>query len=215
MKRPMPLSMQAVLLLSVLFLTSCGGGDDSPTGPESGGDGEGAVGAPTGRLDSRLFGTWIFQESWGVSGVSDSLTFRDDGSGVSWYEGEAETWIWWTGSGQVTVGLRDVFGYAIEDGELTFTAVGEVSSDLGAYPFTADGNPRSLTGGTWVDAHGGELVFSSDGKYDWDDGYEEGVWAAEGRTITIYHELEVYGYEVRGETLTISDDEGGAIWTKE
>ena len=214
MKRLTPVSMHAVLLLSVLFLASCGGGDDGPTGPGSGGDGEGAAGGGAGRLDSRLFGTWILQESSeGAEGLS--LTFKSDESVTRRVGEETDTRTWWTENGQLTVAVTSVFGYAIDDGELTFTADGEVSSELGEYQFTASGNPRGLMGVTWVDEDEDELVFSSDGTFDWADGFEEGAWAAQGRTIWIYTELETIAYEVRGETLTLSDDEYWAVYTKQ
>ena len=197
MKRLTPVSMHAVLLLSVLFLASCGGGDDGPTGPGSGGDGDGAAGGgsggeqgaagpgPAGRLDSRLFGTWIVQESWdGAASGSDTLTFRDDGSWITRGEEGTETGTWWAENGRLTIVYTSVFRYEISDGELTFTAVGEVYSVIGGYSFRADGNPRGLTGVTWVDGDGDELVFTSNGRYAW-GGFEEGAWAVEGGTITL------------------------------
>ena len=205
MKKLMILSpIHAAMLLAVLFLTSCGGGDDSPTGPESGGDGEGAAGGPTGRLDSRLFGTWITQESSEEEEEGGTLTFMDDGTWIARREGETDTvkGLWWIEGGQLMSAYpNSVFRYAIQNRKLTLTPEGDVSSEV--LEFTADGNPRGLTGVTWVDEAGDELVFSSDGTF----GSESGVWTAEGGILTVYEEPEAYNYEIEGQTLTLSIDD--------
>ena len=210
MKRLMRVSMHAVLLLSVVFLASCGGDDDGPTGAEGGGDGEGVAGGGPGRLDSRLYGTWITQEVWfgeqvfyeAIEDLASSMTLKDDGSVVWRMQEGIENLAWWTEGEQLFVATVSVFSYAIQDGKLTFSAVGEVYFDPGE--FMADGNPSGLTGVTWVDEEGDELVFSSDGEYRWEGiGSSSGIWTSEGRTITIYSHYEGHDYEVTGATLTI------------
>ena len=188
MERPNPSSLPAAVLLPLLVLASCGG-DDSPTAPGGG------------RLDSRLFGTWESQS------MGFTYTFKDDGSGTLDLGGEVFDVVWWTEDGQLTVTVASVLRYAISDGVLTFQAVGDggvYPTILPEYAFRADGNPDGLTGVTWVDEDGDELVFRSDGTYSWGDGFESGSWIAEGRTLRVYDEDEDEGsdYEVRGNTLT-------------
>ena len=118
--------MHAVLLLlSVVFLASCGGDDDGPTGPVgrrrrgrcrgvgTGGD----DGNPVGQLDSRLFGTWNYKESSDAEADTEeftlTVTFKDDGSAIE-IESDAErgerqsTWWWWTENGQLVTALSGV-----------------------------------------------------------------------------------------------------------
>ena len=145
----------AAILLSVLFLASCGGGDDGPTAPGSDAEGDSPAAGGNGRLDSRLFGTWVETEE--VEGERRSIfTFREDGSATfssnywfpSYVPYDAE---WWIESGQLMMALVETFEYAISNGKLTFTAVGNGISFLAdaaelGVAFTADGDPGGLTG---------------------------------------------------------------------
>jgi hypothetical protein len=155
----MLMGRQALTLLFLLFLASCGD-DDKSTGPEK----------------SPLVGTW--------SAAGNRLTL-----GI----------------------LGGVYSYEIRGGELTFTTVEVGNSTLADYAFETDGDPGgALTGVTWVDEDDDKLVFYSDGTYRWGDGFEEGTWTAEGRTITV-HETSQFSYVVSGNTLTITDSDGEEI----
>ena len=195
--------IRAATLLSVLCLASCGG-DDSPTAPGGG------------RLDSRLFGTWE-SESMGFT-----YTFKDNGTIVSRRGDEVSELVWWIENGQLILAYAEVLRYSIRNGELTFTAVGEVYfTDLPHYEFRADDNPSRLTGTTWVDEDGDELIFSSDGTYSWGEDFESGSWIVDGNTIRIYDEPEAgelvaeFDYEVSGKTLTLTLDGVRIVFSKQ
>ena len=82
MKKLMILSpIHAAVLLSVLFLASCGGDDDTPTDPGSDAEGGNPTAGGFRPLDSRLFGTWIWTGTETDSEVV-AFTFREDGSGT-------------------------------------------------------------------------------------------------------------------------------------
>ena len=73
MKKLIPSSMHAAVLLSFLFLFASCGGDDS--------------------LDSRLFGGWVSDDDfWFI--------FKDDGSVL---DADGDTMVWWTESGRLMV----------------------------------------------------------------------------------------------------------------
>ena len=206
------------MLLSVLFLASCGGGDDddSPTAPA--GD----------RLDSRLFGTWVEIEE-GEGEDRSFITFREDGSGAFAFDSDDLTFSldvkWWIEGGQLMLANPETFEYTISNGELTFTAVGDGISllailvSLGAV-FTADGDPGGLTGVRWVyvleDIEVG-VVFSSEGTVNLlfeesdESPWTNGTWTAEGRTMTILWEFSPIDYEVRGKTLTVFYPDGDQV----
>ena len=190
MNTPNPASRHAAVLLSLLVLAACGG-DDSPTAPGGG------------RLDSRLFGTWV-SESMGFG-----YTFEENGSGTVDLGGEAIDLVWWTEEDTLMLAIASVFRYSISNGALTFTEAGEGEAHVSfsEYVFRADGNPDGLTGATWVDEDGDELVFRSDGTYRWSN-VTSGSWIAEGRTISVYDEDDAAGadYQVSGNTLTFDGE---------
>ena len=229
MKKLMILSpIHAAVLFSVLFLASCGGDDDTPTDPGSDAEGGNPTAGGFGRLDSRLFGTWIPTGTGTDSEVvAPSVTFREDGSGALVLDSDDLTlsWDvkWWIEGGQLMVAYVDTLEYAISNGELTFTAVNSTVSilnslaSLGAV-FTADGDPVGLTGVRWVcvlEDEDIEIVFSSEGTVsllseESDElPWTNGTWIAEGRTIAILWEPFSADYEVRGKTLTLLFDPDG------
>ena len=195
------------ILLSLLFLASCGD-DDKPTGPQND------------QLDSRLVGTWTVRSWEGAdleeAGIEISFTLEENGTmkfkmGLSGVSVEFPG-SWSTDGNRLTM---DVYGgsfnYKITGGELTFTTVTPGMSDLDDYVFTTDGDPAdALTGVTWVDEDEDELVFHSDGTYRWGDDLEEGSWTTEGSTITI-HLTSTDSFIVRGNTLTITGSDGEEI----
>ena len=205
--------IHAAVLLSVLFLASCGGGDDddSPTAPA--GD----------RLDSRLFGTWTWT---GTDSEVVAFTFREDGSGTFFFRWDGK---WWIEGGQLMLAIPETFEYTISNGELTFTAVGNGFSiltglvSLGAV-FTADGDPGGLTGVRWVcvlEDEEFEIVFSSEGTVSLlieesdESPWKDGTWTAEGRTMTILWEFFPIDYEVRGKTLLFDPDGDQVVYSKQ
>ena len=123
--------IHAAILLSVLFLASCGGGDDGPIAPGSDAEGDnpaangnGRTEEPvtpeepqetdpvSGRLDSRLFGTWV------VSGEAGSILFGEDGSA----DFDGFNCKWWIESGQLVLeegDRREVYDYEVSDNNLT------------------------------------------------------------------------------------------------
>ena len=184
-------------LLAVALVVAGCGDDDKSTGPEK----------------NPLVGTWTFQD--GLSGLegSGTMALEDDGtmtitigaSGVSL----VITGTWSAAGNRLTLGIRaGVFSYDIKGNELTFATVEAGSSDLAGYDFETAGDPGgALTGVTWVDEEDDELVFYSDGTYRWGEGWEEGTWTADGRTITVY-ETSSLSYVVSGSTLTLTNSNG-------
>ena len=186
----------------LLLLASCGGGDDNPTAPGGG------------RLDSRLFGSW-FNE-----GAELLITFREDGTGQEGGGREGAVrprhFGWRVEGGQLMFADEDLYTYAIRDGKLTF-AKADAREEIGYfsyYEFRADGNPDGLTGVTWVDEEGSELVFRSDGIFIENNLHGGGTWTAAGSTVTIRWPEEGSDYEVDGNTLTISIQGADGAWER-
>ena len=94
MKKLIPSSMHAAVLLSFLFLFASCGGDDS--------------------LDSRLFGGWVSDDGhW--------IIFKDDGSVLG---SRGDSGVWWTESGRLMLseGLNskvEIVHYKVRDSTLT------------------------------------------------------------------------------------------------
>ena len=199
MKRLMTLSpIHSAILLSVLFLASCGGGDDdSPTAPGGG------------RLDSRLFGTWE-SESMGFT-----YTFKDNGIMVTRLGDEGYDSIWWIENSQLMVAGASVSRYSIRNGELTIT---EVHGEF-VLEYRSAGNPSRLTGATWVDEDGNELIFSSDGTWSWHDVDGDlddfGYWIVDGNTIWMAEDPQEFYYEVSGKTLTLTLDGDRMVFSRQ
>ena len=197
------------LLAMVVFAAAGCGDDDRPTGPEQ----------------SPLVGswTWTLEEEEYIFGLEASgltLTFEDDGT-MTWTIGASglsilQTGTWSVAANRLTFSFRGgVFSYEIRGRELTFSTLEAGTSTLADWDFETDGDPGgALTGVTWVDESDDELVFLSDGTYRWGEGWEEGTWTVEGRTMTVY-ETSSFLYVVSGNTLTLTDSDVEIVLTKE
>ena len=187
-------------VFSALLVVVAGCGDDAkPTA------------SAADNLDDRLFGTWTTQDE---DEDEISITFEEDGTLRMSAPGFEATGTWSTDGDKLTImweGGR--YSYEITNGTLEFTTVTFGGSSLPYFSFTTDGDATMLTGVTWVDRLGDELVFSADGTYRWGGDsfvFEEGTWTADGNTITI----TIVGlansspYSVSDDTMTVTDDEG-------
>ena len=182
-------------VFSALLVVVAGCGDDAkPTA------------SAADNLDDRLFGTWTTQDEV-------SITFEEDGTLRTSVPGFETTGTWSTDGDKLTImwpGGR--YSYEITNGTLEFTTVTLGVSDLPYFSFTTDGDATMLTGVTWVDGLGNELVFSADGTYRWGGDssvLEEGTWTADGNTITTTASLTNSSpYSVSDDTMTFTDDEG-------
>ena len=171
-----------------------GCGDDKPTAP--GAD----------NLDDQLFGSWTVQDE-DVGEIT--FTFEDDGTLKAGVPGIQATGSWSVDGDKLAMILPGgSYRYEISDGELEFTTVTLGGSDLSDYSFTTDGDTATLTGVTWVDGDSDRLVFSSDGTYLWGDVFEEGLWSADGNTVTVSLS-NTTRYSISGDVLTLTDDAGG------
>ena len=182
-------------VFSALLVVVAGCGDDAkPTA------------SAADNLDDRLFGIWTTQDE---DRGEISFTFEEDGTLRTGVLGIEITGTWSTDGDKLTImfpGGR--YSYEITNGTLEFTTVTRGVSDLS---FTTDGDATTLTGVTWVDEHGDELVFSADGTYRWGGDsfvFEEGTWAADGNTITTTVSPNSSPYSVSDDTMTFTDDEG-------
>ena len=160
-------------------------------------------------LDDRLFGIWTTQdEDFGEI----SFAFEEDGTLRTGAPGIEITGTWSTDGDKLTIvfpGGR--YSYEITNGTLEFTTVTLGVSDLSDFSFTTDGDATTLTGVTWVDEDGDELVFSAEGTYRWGGDsfvFEEGTWTADGNTITVSLTIISSPYSVSDDTMTLTDDEG-------
>ena len=189
------------ILLSLGFLAACGD-DDKSTGPEK----------------NPLVGSWTIQGEG--EETHSTFTFEDNGTMIFSYEistGSSDLRIEFTGTwsavgNRLTIRwLGGVLSYEISGGKLTFSYIEEGISSFAHYAYETEGDPGGvLTGVTWVDEYGSELVFNSDGTYRWGEGeddFEEGEWTAEGRTITVYQTDQV-SYVLSGNQLTMTDSNG-------
>ena len=191
-------------VFSALLVVVAGCGDDAkPTA------------SAADNLDDRLFGIWTTQDE-DLGEIS--VTFEEDGTLRTGGPGTIELTGTWSTDGDklkltiVLPGDRYSYSYEITNGTLEFTTVTLGVSDLSDLSFTTDGDATTLTGVTWVDEDGNELVFSADGTYRWGGDsfiFEEGTWTADGNTITITVSLTTSSpYSVSDDTMTFTDDEG-------
>ena len=186
-------------VFSALLVVVAGCGDDAkPTA------------SAADNLDDRLFGIWTTQDE-DLGEIS--FIFEEDGTLRRGVLGIEITGTWSTDGDKLTImfpGGR--YSYEITNGTLEFTTVTLGVSDLSDFSFTTDGDATTLTGVTWVDEDGDELVFSADGTYRRGDDsfvFEEGTWTADGNTITITVSLTTSSpYSVSDDTITFTDDEG-------
>ena len=197
-------TLTSLLALIVLVVAGCGD-DDKSTGPE----------------ENPLVGTWTFQEDFLGFEDDGTMALEDDGTMTITIRASGVSLVFagtWSAAGnRLTLGIRaGVFSYDIKGNELTFATVEAGSSNLGNFAFETAGDPGgALTGVTWVDEDDDELVFYSDGTYRWGEDFEEGTWTAEGHTITVYVAGSL-SYVVSGNTLTLTDSDGGeSVLTKE
>ena len=185
-------------VFSALLVVVAGCGDDAkPTA------------SAADNLDDRLFGIWTTQDE-DLGEIS--FIFEEDGTLRRGVLGIEITGTWSTDGDKLTImfpGGR--YSYEITNGTLEFTTVARGVSDLSGFSFTTDVDATTLTGVTWVDEDGDELVFSADGTYRRGDDsfvFEEGTWTADGNTITTTVSPNSSPYSVSDDTITFTDDEG-------
>ena len=112
-------------------------------------------------LDDRLFGIWTQDDDLGEF----TFTFEEDGTLRRGVLGFEMTGTWSTDGDKLKMTIvlpAGRYSYEITNGTLEFTTVTRGVSD---FSFTTDGDATTLTGVTWVDEDGDELVFSADGTY--------------------------------------------------